>query len=166
MSNDGRAIANFVLDVCEREGRSITNLSLQKIIYFCHVWSLIETGRPLVKQQFEAWQYGPVLQYVYREFKAFDGTPITRRAEGVDPQTGQKRVVAYAFDPTTTTFLSKVVSFYCRLSAGQLVELSHSEGGPWHRVWNHGGIVNPGMRIDNAAITEFYGKIQAPFLIQ
>ena len=62
MSYDGRAVANFVLDFCDQHQRGITNLSLQKIVYFCHVWSLIEFDRPLVKQRFEAWQYGPVLQ--------------------------------------------------------------------------------------------------------
>lgn len=56
MSLDGRAIANFVLDYCEKHARPVTNLSLQKIIYFCHVWSLVKLQKPLVKQQFEAWQ--------------------------------------------------------------------------------------------------------------
>lgn len=166
MSHDGRAVANFILDVCDREGRPITNLSLQKIVYFCHVWSLIEMGRPLVKHQFEAWQYGPVLQYVYREFKAFDRTPIKGRAEGVDPQTGEKRTVVYDFDPDTDELLRKVVNFYSRLSASELVNLSHVEGGPWHRVWNHGGAVNPGMKIANAAIAAFYERARAPFSIQ
>ena len=28
--------------------RVVTNLFLQKIVYFCHVWSLIDLGRPIV----------------------------------------------------------------------------------------------------------------------
>ena len=74
---DGRSIANFVLDFCERNGRTVTNLSLQKIVYFCHVWSLIELGKPLIRHKFEAWEYGPVLPYLYREFKGFDRSPIS-----------------------------------------------------------------------------------------
>lgn len=166
MSHDGRAVANFVLDACEASGRRVTNLSLQKIVYFCHVWSLIELGRPLVKHQFEAWQYGPVLQYLYREFKAFDRTPISTRATGIDPATGSKRIVVGTFDKETECLLQRVVNFYSRLSAGQLVDLSHVEGGPWHMVWNHLGNVNPGMKIDDEKITDFYGKVRAPFSIQ
>lgn len=161
MSNDGRSVANFILDVCATQGRSVTNLSLQKIVYFCHVWSLIELGRPLVKQQFEAWQYGPVLQYLYREFKAYDRAPITERATALDRNTGERRLAAYNFDRPTTDLLHRVVNFYSRLSASQLVELSHIAGGPWEQVWNHGGSVNPGMRIDDRLILDFYQKSSA-----
>ena len=37
----------------------------------------------------------------------------------------------------------RIAGFYSRLRAGDLVELSHAEGGPWHLVWNHGGNVDP-----------------------
>ena len=166
MSLDGRAVANFVLDICEARGRGITNLSLQKIVYFCHVWSLIELDRPLVKHRFEAWQFGPVLQYLYREFKAFESDPIVGRAKGIDPGTGEKRVVPYAFDKQTEELLTEVVDFYSRLSAADLVRLSHVKGGPWDTVWNHEGRVNPGMKIDNAVISAYYAKARAPFSIQ
>lgn len=166
MHHDGRAIANFVLDFCGNRGRGITNLSLQKIVYFCHVWSLIEFGRPLMKHQFEAWQYGPVLQYLYRQFKAFESDPISGRAMGIDPSTGEKRVVPYTFDRQTEQLLTEVVDFYSRLSAAELVRLSHVSGGPWDTVWNHEGRINPGMKIANVAISAFYAKVRAPFSVQ
>jgi uncharacterized phage-associated protein len=109
---DGRAVANFVLDFCEARGRHITNLSLQKIVYFCHVWSLIEFKKPLLKHHFEAWQYGPVLQYLYREFRNFDDRPISGRAKKIDPATGKREVVQYGFDADTETLLKRIVDFY------------------------------------------------------
>ncbi|MEG3619142.1 type II toxin-antitoxin system antitoxin SocA domain-containing protein [Magnetovibrio sp. PR-2] len=166
MSYDGRAIANFVLDYCEDNGHPITNLSLQKIVYFCHVWSLITLGRPLIRHQFEAWKYGPVLQYLYREFKSFDDDIITNRAKQLDPKTGIKQNAVCDFDPVTEELLRDVVKFYSQLSAGQLVDLSHVTGGPWHQVWNHDGDVQPGMKIENKDILEFYSKASAPFTIQ
>ena len=166
MTQDGRAVANFVLDFCEARGRGITNLSLQKIVYFCHVWSLIELDRPLLKHQFEAWQYGPVLQYLYRDFKPFGDDPITSRATGIDPETGRKRVVGYVFERQTEALLTNVVDFYSRLSASELVRLSHVRGGPWDTVWNHEGRINPGMKIDNAVIAAYYAKVRSPFSIQ
>lgn len=166
MDVDGRSVANFVLDFCDKNGRGISNLSLQKIVYFCHVWAMIELGRPLIRHQFEAWQYGPVLQYLYRQFKAYDRSPISGRATKIDPQTGQAKVVGYEFDNETEALLSKVVDFYSRLGASDLVKLSHAEGGPWDQVWNHAGQINPGMKIENSAIVRFYSRAQAPFSIQ
>lgn len=163
---DGRAIANFILDYCDGRGRRITNLALLKIVYFCHVWSLIKFGHPLIRHKFEAWEFGPVLPYVYRAFKKFDRSPVVGRATQIDPADGTHRVVSYDFDERTDSLLRETVEFYSRLSAGTLVELSHAEGGPWHSVWNHAGSVNPGMKIEDARIVEFYSRVPAPFSIQ
>jgi uncharacterized phage-associated protein len=166
MSLDGRAVANFVLDFCEARGRRITNLCLQKIVYFCHVWSLIQLGKPLVRHQFEAWQFGPVLQYLYREFRRFDDQPIVGRATKIDPATGKSAIVKYALDDETEELLNRVVDFYSLLSPADLVQMCHAKGGPWDKVWNHQGRVYPGMKIDNSAIVQFYCKVNFPFVSQ
>lgn len=159
MSVDGRAVANFVLDLCETDGKPITNLALQKIIYFCHVWSLVKLKEPLVGQKFEAWQFGPVLQYVYREFKDFERDPIMTRAKRMNPHTGEREIVGYEFDDDTAQFLCKVVKVYSGISASNLVDLSHVKGGPWDVVWNHSGKVNPGMTIDDESIVKYYSAL-------
>lgn len=164
--HDGRAIANFVLDYCEHRNRPVTHLALQKLVYFCHVWSLIELTRPLLRHRFEAWEFGPVLPYLYREFKDFDRAPIARRATGIDPTDGSARVVQYDLDSETDSLVRRTIEFYSRMRASDLVELSHAKGGPWHVAWNHGGVVNPGMKIDDAKIVEFYSKAARPFSIQ
>jgi len=155
---DGRAIANYILDYCDNKGRPVTHLTLQKIIYFCHVASLVELRRPLIKHNFEAWEYGPVLQYVYREFKANDREPIKDRALALDPITGKRMRAFCAFDDETKKLIDGVIDFHSRLSPGYLVELTHAVGGPWHKTWNHAGKVNPGMKIDNADIYAFYSQ--------
>jgi uncharacterized phage-associated protein len=63
----------------ERPGPEGQNLTVQKIVYFCNVWSLIELGRPLIRHKFEAWEFGPVLPYLYREFKNYDHSPCGSR---------------------------------------------------------------------------------------
>ena len=166
MVHDGRAVANFVLDHADRLGAAQTNLSLQKVVYFCHVWSLIELNKPLIKQDFEAWEYGPVLQYLYREFKVFGSAVIRDRAHRLNPFTGNKEIVPYAFDEATFALLTRIVGFYGRLSGSLLVQLTHAEGGPWHKVWHQGGKVTPGMRIDNREIVRFYAHIPSPLTLQ
>lgn len=163
MSHDGRAVANYILDRCGALDRPISHLSLQKIIYFCHAWVLTRLRAPLVKHDFEAWQYGPVLPYIYRDFKDFDREPIRTRATKLDPSTGRSKTVEYAFDAETKVVLDRVIDFYSKLSPGTLVELSHTEGGPWDVVWNHRGRVNPGMRITNETIMERFPQSFPPF---
>jgi uncharacterized phage-associated protein len=166
MTYDGRMVANFILDFCEQRGRMVSNLALQKIVYFCHVWSLIFLGRPLIRHKFEAWEFGPVLPYLYRDFKELDQAAIDRRATHLDPMDGMKKVVEYRFDPDTERLLREVVNFYSRLGVGELVKLSHAKGGPWYTVWHHGAIINPGMKIDDTEIAVFYSKAPPPFSIQ
>lgn len=166
MSHDGREIANFVLDYCEEIGRPVSNLALQKLVFFCHVWSLIELHRPLVRHKFEAWEHGPVLQYLHREFRRFERKPITGRATRIDKRTGVRAIAEYEFDDRTRDLLSKVIAIYSRLTASQLRNISHVPGGPWERAWNHEGKVNPGMKIENEDITAFYSKLPPPLTIQ
>lgn len=168
MTADGRAVANFILDFCAQRGRIVTNLTLQKAVYFCHVWQLVVMRRPLVKHSFEAWQHGPVLPYLYRDFKEYDSEqkPITTRAMQIDRVTGARVEVRYEFDEETTALQKKVVDFYSQLNGGNLVALSHVKGGPWYEVWNHQGGVNPGMKISDEAIAEYYSKVKSPFTIQ
>ena len=162
----GRAVANFVLDQCEAQGLHVSHLALQKLVYLCHVWSLIELGEPLVRQSFEAWEHGPLLQYLYREFKGFGSGPVRDRARQMNPHNGRRQVVSYAFDQATRELLTKVVAIYSRLSASTLRELSHASGGPWDRVWNHGSKISPGMRINNEDIVRFYTRMPWPATVQ
>lgn len=163
MGFDGRAVANFVLDHCDEAGRQLTNLGLQKVVYFCHGWHLGLLKKPLIRHQFEAWRYGPVLQYLYRDFREFENNPITRRASRLDPETGTISVVEHHFEATTEDLLTSVVQFYSGIKSGTLVELSHAAGGPWDAVWNHEEEVNPGMKIDDARIMDFFSSRPPPF---
>ncbi|MEA9709925.1 Panacea domain-containing protein [Xanthomonas campestris] len=161
--NDGRAIANLVLDIADSEGGEITNLALQKILFFCHGWCIAKSGKSLIKQEFEAWQYGPVLQHVYREFKSFDRSPIKSRAKKLDPLTGEKVDITSDIDDETRAIVEAVTKFYSKLRPGTLVEMSHASGGPWDTTWNHGGAINPGMKMDNSEISEYFKILKAPF---
>jgi hypothetical protein len=89
MANDPRAVANFILDVADIRGLPITNMSLNKIIYFAHGWSLGKRGKPLVSATFEAWQHGPVLPLIYRQFSKAGSMAISFRATAIDPSSGR-----------------------------------------------------------------------------
>ena len=67
-------IANYVILYCLRHNIEITNLKLQKILYFLEANFLFEHRRPLFEDQIEKWKLGPVFPNVYHQFKTFGST--------------------------------------------------------------------------------------------
>ena len=75
---DPRAVANLLLDLAGNDKLDVSNLALQKLLYFAHAHFLIRTGHPLVQGGFEAWTYGPVHPAVYQAFKSAGDSPGVR----------------------------------------------------------------------------------------
>lgn len=63
------ALANFVINFANAEGSPVSNLQLQKILYFIQTAFLVEHGNPIINGNFSRWQYGPVLQEVYSSYR-------------------------------------------------------------------------------------------------
>lgn len=131
---DPRAVCNALLDEAAKFGRPVSNLALQKLLYFAHGLYLIETGCPLVLGYFEAWQHGPVHPSAYAAFKLAKDQPITFRAQRQDPLSGQRHDLLEVTDEAALDRVRRVTRHYGPLSAGRLVALSHAKHAPWHYV--------------------------------
>jgi uncharacterized phage-associated protein len=131
---DPRAVANLLLKEARSRGHHVSNLKLQKLLFLCHAFYLVDTGRPLVRGSFEAWQYGPVHREAYDAFKRFGAKPITEDADKFDPVTGTRKPLAALDDRSVFDVVQKVVQFYGAKSPGELVELTHAKNGPWDCV--------------------------------
>lgn len=159
MTYDVRAIANFVLDYADQRRRRLTNMTINKIVYFLHAEYLAKTGRPLVSAKIEAWQYGPVFRELYSEFKKFGGEPIDGRATAMNPTTLVRETSIASFDSEDAALLEELTEHYSKMSASALVDLSHVSGGPWHQVYaGQDGELVPGMRIADNRIRDFFAK--------
>ena len=153
---DVRGIANFVLDDADKRGVEVTNMALNKIVYFMHCDFLLERQLPLVGAKIEAWKHGPVFREVYHEFKQWSDQPIRGRANRVDPHSGEVVRAKLDLNPQDSEFLSMLTKRYIIFTASQLRAFSHRDGGPWAKVWGHDGNANVGMKIGNDLILEFY----------
>lgn len=153
---DVRSISNYVLDIADAEGRPVSNLSINKIVFFLHSNYLIHFGKPLVSAKIEAWNYGPVFREVYREFKRYGEKPIQGRAQRVSPETGESEVCSYDLSAPELQFLEPMIRRYVRFSASTLVSMSHAEGSPWDQVWNHGTNTQASMRISDDLILAWH----------
>jgi uncharacterized phage-associated protein len=152
---DARAVANLILDLASQDGKDISNLVLQKLVYFAHGQYLNQTGEPLVAGEFEAWQYGPVHPHVYNAFKDQGALPIQTRAQSANPVTGEKRPISPLTDSTARDIVTDVYRSLKRRSPTSLVAVSHAKNAPWHfvveRAKQHDSI---SMRIPNPVIRE------------
>lgn len=152
---DPRCIANLMLDEGERIGRPLTNLALQKLLYFAHAIFLIEQGRPLVSGYFEAWEYGPVHPTAYQAFKGAGADPINFRASKLDVINGTREALPLPSDPEIVRHTSRIIQSYGRMTPGRLVDISHAKDAPWHFVVDKGRtFLAFGMRIPDTVIRE------------
>lgn len=152
---DPRAVANLLLKEARERGHHVSNLKLQKLLFLCHAFHLVDTGRPLVRGNFEAWQYGPVHREVYDAFKRFGAKPITEDAESFDPVTGARKPIALPADRAVLDVLQRVVQFYGSKSPSELVELTHAKNGPWDQVVNAAKTTaNIALKISDGVIAE------------
>lgn len=128
---DARSVANLILDLAERDGRTLTNLVLQKLAYFAHGTFLSRTGTPLVAGEFEAWQHGPVHPHIYNAFKGHGAEPIRRRAEIVNPVTQETRPVPEIQDAAIRNVIEDVYRSLRHRSPASLRAVSHARNAPW-----------------------------------
>lgn len=120
-------IAKYIVNRCIEHCRPISNLQLQKILYFCQKEYNQITGFALFEDDFEAWQYGPVIPSVYRVFSLFGGMKINRNVhEEVE------------IDPTTKTLINPIIDKYSGYAAWDLVSMTHQEGDAWDRIFQGG----------------------------
>lgn len=159
---DVRDVANFILDRSDARNIPITNLSLQKLIYFIHGWFYSIYDKPLVKNKFEAWQYGPVQRVLYDQFKVFKDRPIVNtRATYIEPETGQSVYREPVITEGHANVIEQVLDKYAGYTAGELVDESHAEDGPWEYVWKQAEeVVYPGMRIPDSLIQDHFKRMK------
>ena len=66
----------FLTLVCEDEGDLMTNLKLQKLLYYAQGFSMALLGSPLFPEKIEAWTYGPAVPDVYDAYKQHRNGPL------------------------------------------------------------------------------------------
>ena len=115
-------VANFFLRSPEYddEGNAISNMKLQKLLYFAQGHALAVLGKPLFDDDFEAWEHGPVIPSLYRSYKQFGGNQIPP-----PPSVDMSR-----FSQEEKDLLEDVWDTYGIYSAWGLRNLSHSTK-PW-----------------------------------
>ncbi len=62
----------------------VTNLKLQKLLYYVQGWHLGIFGEPVFDEEFQAWVHGPVVPGVFQTYKENRWNPIIGDVERVE----------------------------------------------------------------------------------
>lgn len=146
------AVANAVLEEAERQGKRLTIMQLLKLVYIAHGWSLALLNAPLVNEEPEAWQHGPVFPSIYRAFRRFGSGPITEPAS-----TPFGPLAAADLSDQQRSVIQSVVQGYGDKHAFSLSRMTHQPDTPWARVYRNG--LGSSDDIPNEIIADHYRKL-------
>ncbi|MCP2041930.1 putative phage-associated protein [Neisseria sp. HSC-16F19] len=113
-------VADFFLSpVDTEEGEQISNLKLQKLLYYAQGYALAILGRPLFADKIENWQHGPVVCNVYHDYK--------QHGSGMLPAA---HIELDKYQEDELSILNRVRSEQGRYTAWALRDKTHQEA-PW-----------------------------------
>lgn len=143
---DSRTVANRFLELAAERGEALTPMQLLKLVYIAHGWMLALYHKPLIREQVQAWQYGPVIPELYSEIRFYRGLPISKNiAAPSEP-----------VDPAAQSIISQVYERYGRLTGPALSRLTHAENTPWARTYRPGSF---GLVIPTDLIEDHYARL-------
>jgi uncharacterized phage-associated protein len=111
-------IADFFLWKAKEEDQELlSNMKLQKLLYYAQGLHLALKNAPLFQSRIEAWTYGPVVPEVYHVHKHHEAGGIPANPN-FDPA---------SIDDDTKDFLDEIYEVFGQFSAIRLMELAHSD---------------------------------------
>ncbi|PHR46742.1 MAG: hypothetical protein COA32_09680 [Fluviicola sp.] len=134
-------IANIFVSKGLEEDSPVTQMQLQKMVYFAHGITLAYTEgkNKLVKEKFEAWDFGPVIPEIYHEFKQFGAKPITPEVDIYRLiNKGRKFESIELENPTEKKIVDDTWEALKGLTGIQLSKWTHKDDSAWAKVYRRG----------------------------
>ncbi|MGH9573160.1 MAG: Panacea domain-containing protein [Candidatus Acidiferrales bacterium] len=112
-------IAEGLINLSHDKQSPISNLKLQKLVYYSQAWHLALYGIPLFDEEIEAWVHGPVVPRVFHRYRDYRWGVLPRNSNIVSSEVRRH--------------IEEVWSAYGSLSAYDLERMTHSED-PWKQA--------------------------------
>lgn len=122
----------------------LSNLKLQKVIFFVDAYFIAKKKlkESLVKEDYEAWRYGPVIPSLYRRFKYLGAGDISLR----DIDENAK------IDTKVLEVIRPALEYFLPISVYDLVDYSHSSPA-WQESYN---LESSSREIDKTKLPSYY----------
>ena len=111
-------VADAILAKAAKKGQLMSNLKLQKLLYYVQGYHLARMGTPAFSDLVKAWAHGPVVPVVYHRFKKYSWHEIDQVPE------------MPAIPDNLSKVIDAVLRRYLGFSSVELEELTHAES-PW-----------------------------------
>lgn len=118
-------LANYIVDKCIKDGTPITNLQLQRILYFVQK-DFLKRGSQAFSDYIEAWWFGPVVPTVYFCFCGFDAMFISISKGAVPNLTSDKNII------------DNIIEAKRSLTPWEAAKETHKATGAWSKVYDNG----------------------------
>lgn len=120
-------VAKHIVDKCSVEEKLVSNLQLQKILYYVQKFSLQNQKRALFTDEIEAWPFGPVVREVYDYFCGFGSMKIFYLQIG-----------GSAMSEEDAKFINAITEEKRELDPWLMVSDTHQKGKAWDLVYRDG----------------------------
>lgn len=114
-------VAKLLISKQDLEDSDLSNLKLQKLVWYCYGFYGALTGKKLFEDDIMAWEHGPVVPALYHELKVFGRNPVE-----LDIETGFDN----KFDAEQLDIIDEVADVFGKYSAWKLRNMTHEEA-PW-----------------------------------
>lgn len=123
-------VADFFIVIRGMEGEDeMSNMRINMLLYFSQGYHLQRFNIPLFDEKIQAWQYGPIVESIYRKYQPFGQSPITETSPDFNRSNISSKEIDFLFD---------VYKELGRYSTSSLVEMSCKTGTPWARTYEQG----------------------------
>ena len=139
--------ATYLLYIMGEVFDDLTNMKLNKLLYFAQGYYLKKYGRPLFDNAIEAWEHGPVVPEVYSAYKKYGDKPIKEYDSNMIAE----------ITPETEDLIFDVARQYGRYTISTLQNMACVAGSPWDQVY-HGE--HSHIEIPLTAIQSYFAKAE------
>lgn len=118
-------LSKYIVEKCINDNHPISNLQLQKILYYIQM-DFLRRGDIAFQDDFEAWQFGPVVPEVYYCYCGNGAMPITF-------EYGSPIV-----DQSDAFHIDRIIERKRILAPWDLVAETHKHDGAWDKIYQNG----------------------------
>ncbi len=140
-------IARYVINFSNKNGKSITNLKLQKLLYYIQAGFLVEIGHCCFNDEILCWQHGPVVKNVYDSYKQFKDHVIPEQKDfsKITIKDGKLVIAKEIYDESNydecdKKLINKIILGLINYDPWELVDRTHEES-PWYDLQEFNEII-------------------------
>lgn len=150
-------IASYIINKSIDMDSPVSNLKLQKLLYYIQAAFLVKKDEPAFIESISAWKYGPVVENVYYQFRSYVNNEIKDKI--LQKNKGFLGEQEKDYDPTDIimkedqNLIDSILKSYKNVSGTDLIGKTHNED-PWKTIKNKGQVGY--SNIENNEIKKYF----------